>query len=83
MVKYVEQDGRRKSGGWDAGLKKRIWREGFFVVLDWIAREYLKVAGPIWKIQSPSKLQKVRKWQAEIQDKQLGLTGIGTLNPKP
>ena len=40
---------------------------------------YLKVAGPTRKIQSSSKLWQFRKWQAEIPDTLLGLTGIGNL----
>ena len=53
--------------------------EGVSWVSDSTACLYLKVAGPTWKIQSLSKLtgRQVRKWKAEIQDTQLGLTGIG------
>ena len=36
------------------------------------------LAGPTRKIQSSSKLRQFRKWQAEILDTPLRLTGIGT-----
>ena len=51
--------------------------EGVFVVSNLSASLYLKMAGPTWKIQSLPKLRQVWKWQAEIQDILLGLTGIG------
>ena len=40
---------------------------------------YLRVAGPARKIQNSSRLRQFRKWQAEIPDTPLGLTGIGNL----
>ena len=46
--------------------------------LDSTASPYLKVASPTRKIQSSSKLWRFQKWRAEIQDKQLGLTAIGS-----
>ena len=56
--------------------------EGVFVVSDPSARPYLKVAGQTRKIQSSSKLWQVRKWNAEIPDTPLGLTGIGKPTPE-
>ena len=55
-----------------AGIKKQNSKKGFermsmtaawreFVVSDLSASQYLKVAGPTWKIQSLSKLRQVRK----------------------
>ena len=40
------------------------------------------MASPTWKIQSLPKLRQFRKWLAEIPDRQLGLTGIGTGSPQ-
>ena len=37
------------------------------------------VASQTRKIQSLSKLQQILKWQAQISDTPLGLTGIGTV----
>ena len=42
-------------------LKMMEEKAGGFVVSDWTARQYLKVAGPTWKIESSSKLLQVRK----------------------
>ena len=42
-------------------LKMMEEKAGVFVVSDWTARQYLKVAGPTWKIESSSKLLQVRK----------------------
>ena len=54
------------------------------MVLDLSARLYLKVAGPTWKIQLvKAPTAEVRKGKAEIQDTQLGLTGIGMLDDPP
>ena len=50
---------------------------GSFLVSDSTTRSYSKVAGLTRKIQSSSKLRQFQKWQAEISDTQLGLTGIG------
>ena len=50
--------------------------EGIFLVSDSTARQSLKLAGPTLTNQSSSKLWKFRKWQAEISDTQLRLTGI-------
>ena len=82
LDKHLEQDDGRRHGGWKAEFQERSRKnehacsmEGVFVVLDLSA--CLKVAGPTRIIQNSSKLRQVRKWQAEIPDTPLGLTGIG------
>ena len=57
-----------------ACLQAAAWRE-FCGFSDRTAR--LKVAGLTLKIQSSSKLRQFWKWQAEVPDTPLGLTGIG------
>ena len=85
LGKLVEQYDGRKSGGREAEFEERIrqeWAslaipcrvEGVFVVSDWSARPYLKVANTTWKLQSSSQLPdsdpEFRKW-AEIPDTDL------------
>ena len=68
----------KKQRGQDAEIQKRNQEEWawIFLVSDSTARQSLKLAGPTLTNQSSSKLWKFRKWQAEISDTQLRLTGI-------
>ena len=78
---YGEKKGRGQEAEFQEGFKKighACSMEGVLWVPDSTASQYLKVAGPTRKIQSQSKLRQFRKWQAEVLDTQLWLTGMGS-----